>query len=73
MYWEFAKDNYGANYQNPFDNPEAYMVCMVIEGCASLLSASSFVQEHWDERLTLTDEIADEIAAEVAKMDDITL
>ena len=49
------------------------MVCMVVEGVASLLSASSFVREHWDERLTLTNEIADEIAAEVAEMDDITL
>lgn len=73
MYWEFEKDNYGTHSYNPFDDPEAYMVCMVVEGCASLLSASSFMREHWDERLTLTDEIADEIAAEVAKMDKITL
>ena len=30
-YFQYEKDNFGEN-NNPFENPEAFMVCMVIEG-----------------------------------------
>lgn len=59
-YWEYEKDNFGEHTHNPFDEPEAYMVCMVIEGVASLLANAPVVDEHWNDSFELD---ADAIAS----------
>lgn len=70
-YWEYEKVNFGGHLHNPFDEPEAYMVCMVIEGCASLLSQTKALQEVWDGKFELTEELADTIVEQVKKINSI--
>ena len=60
-YWNYEKDNFGENLHNPFDNPEAYMVCMVIEGCSAILSRVPFIEENWSEKVVIDDERIKEI------------
>lgn len=55
-YWEYEKSNFGENYHNPFENPEAYMVCMVIEGVHSILSHCPIIEENWDDTFVLDDD-----------------
>ena len=64
-YWQYEKDNFGEHLWNPFDDPEAYMCCMVIEGCAAILGDCKTLQDSWDDRLELTDEVLDAIREEV--------
>ena len=70
-YWEYEKDNFGEHAHNPFDEPEAYMVCMVIEGCASLLGQTEALQEVWNDKFELTEELADKIVEQVYKINEI--
>ena len=60
-YWEFEKNNFGQNFHNPFDNPEAYMVCMVIEGCNSILSRCPYIEKHWNDQIELTAKVIKQI------------
>lgn len=60
-YWEFEKNNFGENFHNPFDNPEAYMVCMVIEGCYSILSRCPYIEKHWGDQIELTAKVIKQI------------
>lgn len=64
-YWQYEKDNFGENFHNPFDNPEAYMVCMIIEGVRSLLSQCKVIDENWNDDIELTEEIITGILTEV--------
>ena len=64
-YFQYEKDNFGQNLHNPFENPEAYMVCMVIEGVNSLLSKSKFIDKNWDNSIELTDKNIEKIILEI--------
>lgn len=64
-YHQYEKDNFGENLHNPFENPEAYMVCMVIEGVNSLLSKSKFIDDNWDNNIELTDKNINKIILEI--------
>lgn len=64
-YLQYEKDNFGENLHNPFENPEAYMVCMVIEGVNSLLSKSKFIDDNWDNNIELTDKNINKIILEI--------
>lgn len=64
-YWNYEKLNFGENIHNPFDSPETYMVCMVIEGVRSLLSQCTEVNEQWDEKVELTQDLADSICEQI--------
>ena len=64
-YFQYEKDNFGENLYNPFKNPEAYMVCMVIEGVNSLLSQSSFIDKNWDNEIELTEKNIKKIIREI--------
>ncbi len=55
-YAEFEKFNFGEYEHNPFENPEAYTVCMVIQGVNGLLAKCSFIDENWNEEIYLTEE-----------------
>ena len=56
-FWEYEKDNFGEHMHNPFDEPEAYMVCMVIEGVSAILSYEPHIEESWNESLELTADV----------------
>lgn len=53
-YWEYENDNFGEHRYNPFDNSEAYLVCMVIEGVASILSQCELIDNAWNDKIKLT-------------------
>jgi len=54
-YFEWEKFNFGTGGHNPFANPEAYMVCMVIEGVRSLVEQAIFdLNLDWNGRIELT-------------------
>lgn len=69
-YWEYEKFNFGENYHNPFENPEAYLVCMVIEGVNQLLSKCKFIDENWNEEIELTEENIQTITEQVKELDE---
>lgn len=69
-YWEYEKSNFGENYHNPFDNPEAYLVCMVIEGCNQLLSQCKFIDDNWNDKIELTEENIQTITEQVEELDE---
>lgn len=54
-YWEYERSNFGENSRNPFDAPEAYMVCMVIQGVSDILSQCKSIDDAWNERIVLDD------------------
>lgn len=64
-YWQYEKDNFGENLHNPFENPEAYMVCMVIEGVRSVLSRCEFIDDKWNEQITLNKRTIKKIVEQV--------
>lgn len=70
QYWEYEKMNFGENIHNPFDNPEAYTVCMVIEGVNALLSRCAFVDDNWNDQITLTKEDIETILAQLEELDE---
>ena len=69
-YWEYEKNNFGENIHNPFDNPEAYMVCMVIEGVNSILSRCQYIEDNWNEEITLDEATIKIIIEQVKEQDD---
>ena len=70
-YWNYEKDNFGEHCWNPFESPEAYMVCMVIEGCGYLLGQCETLQEVWNDKFELTEEMADKIIEEVKAIGEV--
>ncbi|MGL5690435.1 MAG: hypothetical protein ACRDD8_06390 [Bacteroidales bacterium] len=68
-YFEYEKNNFGEVINNPFRSPETYMVCMIIEGVRSILSQSSFVEEHWGEEIELTESMIAQILDEIKEVD----
>lgn len=67
-YFQYEKDNFGENFHNPFDNPEAYIVCMVIEGVRSLLSQCNEIDDAWNDKIELTEELVGSI---IEQLDDL--
>ncbi len=68
-YFQYEKDNFGENLHNPFENPEAYMVCMVIQGVDSLLSQISFINKNWNNEIKLTEKNIKKIIREIKDLE----
>lgn len=68
-YWDYEKFKFGENCHNPFDNPEAYLVCMVIEGVNSILSQCHEVIDNWDDEVKLSQEMCDSIIEQLDELD----
>lgn len=66
--YDYQVENYGRATQNPFGNPEAWMVCMIIEGCSSLLSQCKCVDNIWNDEVELTEELAEQIKEEIKNL-----
>lgn len=70
-YWQYEKDNFGENLHNPFDNPEAYMVCMVIEGVRTLIDRAISelgLDDQWNDEVELTADLIEKIKGAVEEM-----
>lgn len=59
-YSEYEQNQFGER-SNPFENPEAYMVRMVICGIGYLLSRCAVIDESWNDKLELTPEVIEAI------------
>lgn len=46
---------------NPFESPESFTVWLLDYGVGELLNENKYVQDHWDEEIELTKEIAQSI------------
>lgn len=64
-YFQYEKDNFGSNPHNPFENPEAFHVCMIIQGVSSLLSQCTKVDKHWNDKFPLTKSAIKSILKEI--------
>lgn len=64
-FWDYEKSEFGSVMYNPFENPEAYMVCMVIEGVNDLLAQCESIDQNWYESVEITQEMADQICEEI--------
>lgn len=72
-YWEYENFEFGEHFHNPFDDPEAYMVSMVIAGVNALLSECDVVREGWNTCVELTEERIEKIREEVAEVNKVEL
>lgn len=70
-YWDYEKFNFGEHFHNPFDNPEAYMVCMVIEGVRSILSQCPVIDYHWNEEVELTEDFCNHLRMNIKEVREI--
>lgn len=63
--YEYEKDCFGQVLHNPFDAPDAFVVCMLINTCEGLLADCPTVQANWDVSLELTPGIIQGILSEI--------
>lgn len=71
-YFQYEKDNFGTP-RNPFENPEAYMVCMVIEGVRALIDDAVDtlgMNDQWNDEVELTADLIEKIKGAVKEYDD---
>lgn len=54
--YDYEKDNFGEVLHNPFEDPEAFVVCMLINTVNDILSQVPLVEEYWNDKLELTQE-----------------
>lgn len=69
-YWDWEKYTFQEHSHNPFDMPESYFVCMVIEGVHSILSQTDILQ-NMEEKFELTQELADKIVEQANEITQI--
>ena len=68
---EYEQLNFGQR-TNPFENPEAFLVCMVIEGVRGLMGQVPIIEKHWNENLELTPKVIKTIKKQVTALNDET-
>ena len=61
--------NFGER-SNPFDNVEAFTVRMVIEGVRTILSRCQFIDNKWNDKFELTEDVIATIKEEVEEQTD---
>lgn len=66
-YDDWCKLEFGET-RSPFENPEAYMVCMVIEGVINILRQCECLQDFENDQVTLTEEMIEKILEEVENL-----
>lgn len=69
--YEYQKDNYGEALHNPFENPEAFHVCMIIEGVNNILDQCETISKNWDKKIELTNRIINKLIKEVKDVEEI--
>ena len=66
--YEYQKENYGAVCQNPFENPEGFHVCMIIEGVNNIMNQCETITENWNDEIELTDEVIEKLIKEIEEV-----
>jgi len=70
-YYDFCKQEFGEVFHNPFEEPEAYHVCMIIEGVRVILNQCPTFEKYYDEEFELTEEIVNKLIEEVKQVKEI--
>lgn len=52
--YDYQVSNFGKPLHNPFEDPEGFVVCMLIDVVKQIMSEVSVVDEHWDDCWELT-------------------
>lgn len=63
-YSEYEKLNFGER-SNPFKNVDAFIVCMVREGVRTILSRCQFINDKWNDKFKLTEDVISVIKEQV--------
>lgn len=61
---DYEEVNFGKR-SNPFEKPEAFMACMVIEGINSILAQCPIIDENWNNEIELTPEVIEAIKKQI--------
>lgn len=71
VYWEYEKDNYGTDGRtNPFDDPVKYKVLIFINAVEQIIASLPYVDEHWNDDITLTPNVIARLRYELCMTDD---
>lgn len=68
-YSEYEEMNFGQR-SNPFENVEAFIARMVIEGVRTILSRCKFVDDKWNDKFELTEDVITTIKEQVEEQTD---
>lgn len=52
--YNYEKESFGNVLHNPFENPDAFVTCMMINVVESILSQIPYIDEHWNDDIVLT-------------------
>lgn len=72
--WQYASDvfeHYALELDmkiNPFENPCSYTFLMLDYGVSSVLAQCAYIDEHWNDEVTLTPETIETITAQAAEV-----
>ena len=69
--YQYQVANYGQRYQNPFENPEAFHVCMIIEGVNNILNQCETIQKYCNDEKELNKKLINKIIKEVKQIESI--
>ena len=69
--YQYQKDNYGEVMQNPFESPEAFMVCMLIEGVNNILNQCDVISDNWNDNIVWTTSLINKLIKQVEAVTDI--
>lgn len=64
---EDYKFNFG-EYLNPFENECTFMVCIVLNAAGRLIAESEYIDEHWNDEVTYTKEVIEQIKSELKEL-----
>ena len=70
--WEelnFQFDSEFMNKNNPFENPESFMVIIILESASYLLSCCEFIDKHWNDKITLSKKNIKTITNQLKELD----
>ena len=63
---EEIQDNLGAEcVPNVFDNPEAFMVAVILEYTSGLLAQCEIIEDNWNDGIIITNEVVNKIKKEL--------
>jgi hypothetical protein len=52
--YEYEMNNYGSVLHNPFEEPDAFVTCIMINVVESIISQIPYIDKHWNEQIFLT-------------------
>lgn len=53
-YWDYEKWSFGEHIHNPFEKPECYIACMIIENISGMLGRCPLLERNWNDQISLS-------------------